>query len=336
LVKNCHVFSGHTVMGDGRLALILDTAGIVQRQQLNFSDDSLVGALLQGEAEQTEGDQRLVVFSYADSEHFAIPLEMVSLIERVAPSDIRRVGLQEFVQVKQRTLPLLRLDKMMSVGCLEDLANSYVLVPARVSYPIAILTGARLEVLDGAQQIESRLSDGQGMLGTFLHGDRLIVLLDLFRLFERHSPDHFRRGQIETRPAHLLLAEDSPFFQNLLRSYIEHPPRRVTVVSDGMAAQELLEKLPYEFDVVITDIEMPRMDGFGLLRQIRNNPKLRSLPVIAVTSLASPEHIARGLQEGFDAYLVKVDREQLVATIDLYLERSAGRKNELTSAAKVG
>lgn len=335
MVKDCRIFSGHTVMGDGQIALILDSGGIVESQQLQFSDDSVASSLLHTERESAEGDQRLVVFSYADTEHFAIPLEMISLIEKLSLKDVRRVGAQEYVQVMQRTLPLLRLDKVMGVGGLPKLDESYVLIPARVSYPIAVLTGRRVTVVDGVDQFESRLSDGQGMLGTFMHEGNLVMLLDLYRLFERHSPDRFRLSPVEQRPAQILLAEDSPFFQNLIRSYLEHPPRRLTVVNDGAEAWDLLQTKPEEFDVVISDIEMPRMDGFELVKRIRCDAMLRTIPVIAVTSLATPEHVERGLRDGFDSYLIKIDKEQLISTLDRHLERGA-RHRGVASAPRNG
>ncbi|MEK6261898.1 MAG: response regulator [Planctomycetota bacterium] len=160
------------------------------------------------------------------------------------------------------------------------------------------------------------------------------MLLDLYRLFERHSPDRFRLSPVEQRPAQILVAEDSPFFQNLIRSYLEHPPRRLTVVSDGLEALEMLQAHPDEFDVLISDIEMPRMDGFELVKRIRSDPVLRTLPVIAVTSLATPEHVERGLREGFDSYLIKIDKEQLVTTLDRHLERGAKHRATLTGQRK--
>lgn len=333
LVKNCGIFSGHTVMGDGRIALILDSGGIVERQQLVFSEQSFAN-LLHGDHEHQEGAQRLVVFSYADSEYFAIPLEMVSLIEKISLSSIHRVGAQEFIQVMQRTLPLLRLDRVMGVTALPRIEETCVLVPARVSYPIAVLTGRRVAVVDVVQNYEARLSDGKGILGTFMHDGNLVMVLDLYRLYERHSPDRFRLSAVEHRPAQILLAEDSPFFQNLVRSYLEHPPRRLTVANDGQEALELLQAHPEDYDVLVTDIEMPRMDGFELVRKIRSDVNLRTLPVIAVTSLATPEHVERGLREGFDSYLIKIDKEQLVTTLDRYLERGAKHRAAMSSLRK--
>ncbi|WP_437230976.1 hybrid sensor histidine kinase/response regulator [Planctomicrobium sp. SH661] len=320
LVKGSKVFSAHTVRGDGQVALILDSAGIIESESFHFAETG--GALapaLRNFDEPVNVSQRLVVFSYADHEHYAVPLEMISLIEKVNLKQLRRVGGQEYLQIMQRTLPVMRLDQVMGVDPLADLEDAYVLIPARVSFPIAILAGRHVSVVDAVEQYESRLSDGQGMLGTFMDQDRLVMLLDLYRLFERHSPERFRQTPIEQKPAHILVAEDSSFFQNLLRSYLENPPRKLTIASDGQQALEILQSRPHEFDLVISDIEMPRMDGFELVQKIRMDPRLRNLPVLAMTSLASPEHMERGLREGFDSYMIKIDKEQLLTTLDRFL-----------------
>ena len=68
-------------------------------------------------------------------------------------------------------------------------------------------------------------------------------------------------------------------------------------------------------DLVITDIEMPNMDGFTLTRRIRENAKLRDLPIIAVTSLATEADRKTGLEAGVNAYLVKLQREQLLQEV---------------------
>ena len=325
LVRGVGLFSGHTVMGDGRVALILDANGIIQRQGLVFAgeDSDAHPSLAAG---RNEGPQRLVVFNFAEDEHFAIPLEMVSYVEKIPTSAIKRVGAREFIQVNQRTMPLMRLDKVMSVGAMPACSDACVIIPARVSYPIAVLAGRSVRVVEVAEQYESRLSDGHGMLGTFTHGDDLVMLIDLYHLFERHSPEKFHTVSQERRPAHILLAEDSPFFQNLIRSYLENPPRHLTIAGNGRIAWEILQARPDEFDLLVTDIEMPEMDGFELVRKIRHDERLRSLPVIAVTSLASSQHIDRGMREGFDSYLVKIDKEQLLKTIARHLDRGVRRR----------
>jgi len=320
LVRHCGIFTGHTVMGDGRVALILDGNGIITHQKLAFADDD--GPAIGQVAERVDGPQRLVVFNFAADERFAIPLEMVSYIEKISTAAIKKVGSREFVQVNQRTMPVMRLDKVMGVSAMPAYEDAHLIIPARVNYPIAVLAGQSVVVADVAEQYESRLSDGRGMLGTFMHRGDLVMLLDLYHLFEKHSPEQFRSRPLELQPAHVLLAEDSPFFQNLIKSYLENPPRKLTVVGDGKQAWDLLQAHPEEFDILVTDIEMPEMDGFELVKRVRHDPQLRGLPVIAVTSLATPEHIERGLREGFDSYLVKIDKEELIKTMDKHLGKS--------------
>lgn len=335
LVKHCKIFTGHTVMGDGQVALILDGNGIINHQRLVFSDEFL-GRHLVDANERTDGLNRLVVFSFNDDEFFAIPLEMVSYIEKISMASLKKVGPREFIQVNQRTMPVLRLDKVMAVSAMTPHREAYLIIPARVSYPIAVLAGRSVSVVEVAEHYESRLSDGKGMLGTFIHQDRLVTLLDLYHLFERHSPDQYRSQPLEQRPATILVAEDSPFFQNLIKSYLENPPRRLTVVENGRAALELLQTSPDEYDLLVTDIEMPEMDGFELVKRIRLDAQLRSLPVIAVTSLATPEHIERGLREGFDSYLVKIDKDQLIKTIDRFLDRGKQHRAMMAALANQG
>jgi two-component system, chemotaxis family, sensor kinase CheA len=75
---------------------------------------------------------------------------------------------------------------------------------------------------------------------------------------------------------------------------------------------------------------MPRMDGFALVKNIRSDPNLCGLPVIALTSLASPEHIERGLRTGFDSYIIKVDKELLITTIEGLAAKGARCRTSIT------
>ena len=84
---------------------------------------------------------------------------------------------------------------------------------------------------------------------------------------------------------------------------------------DGQAAWNALCEPGRHVDAVVTDLEMPNVDGFELTRKIKGHPALARLPVIAVTSLASDEDRDRGKKAGIDDYLIKLDRERLAATV---------------------
>jgi two-component system chemotaxis sensor kinase CheA len=117
------------------------------------------------------------------------------------------------------------------------------------------------------------------------------------------------------RPPTVLVVDDSLTTRTLERSILEVHGYTVRVAVDGVEALAQLRADPV--DLVITDIQMPRLDGFGLLAEMKKDPRLARLPVIVVSSLARREDQERGLALGADAYIVKrkFDHEELLSTI---------------------
>jgi two-component system chemotaxis sensor kinase CheA len=93
----------------------------------------------------------------------------------------------------------------------------------------------------------------------------------------------------------------------------------VIEAEDGVIAWDLLQENADSISLVVTDIEMPNMDGFSLTQQIKQSPAFSHLPVIALTTLAGEEDIARGAKVGIDDYQIKLDREKLLNSIHNFL-----------------
>jgi two-component system, chemotaxis family, sensor kinase CheA len=111
------------------------------------------------------------------------------------------------------------------------------------------------------------------------------------------------------------LAEDSDFFRAQVKKYLEEDGFKVLAAPDGQAAWELLLKNLETVRVVVTDIEMPRLSGLDLAARIRGDERTAKLPIIAVTSLAGDEDVARGLAVGITEYQVKLDRDNLMMSV---------------------
>jgi two-component system chemotaxis sensor kinase CheA len=113
----------------------------------------------------------------------------------------------------------------------------------------------------------------------------------------------------------LLVADDSVTTRTLEKSILEAAGYEVATAPDGQAAWQLLQDQP--FDLLVSDVEMPRMDGFALATAVRASPALRDLPVILVTARDSESDKARGIEVGADAYLVKsaFDQKNLLETV---------------------
>ncbi|MGY0834618.1 hybrid sensor histidine kinase/response regulator [Azospirillum argentinense] len=118
------------------------------------------------------------------------------------------------------------------------------------------------------------------------------------------------------RRPHILVVDDSITTRTLEKSILEAHGYRVTLCVDGREAVETLGELE-DVNLIISDVEMPRMDGFALLQAVKGNPMTSDLPVILVTSRASDEDRERGLDLGADAYIVKTrfDQNELLAGI---------------------
>lgn len=158
--------------------------------------------------------------------------------------------------------------------------------------------------------------------GTILSDGRVALVLNAAALAET-AVDPRRQGELasfreEARPAmrrRVLVADDSVTIRTLQKSILEAAGYEVTVASDGAEAWQILQR--QGADIVVSDVEMPRMDGFVLTEAIRGSERFKEVPVVLVTARETEQDKARGLQLGADAYLLKsaFDQRQLLETI---------------------
>jgi two-component system chemotaxis sensor kinase CheA len=159
-----------------------------------------------------------------------------------------------------------------------------------------------------------------GYLGAAILGSgRIALLLDpaaLVRAPERGGARTARPAATTTEAPKLLVVEDSFTVRELQRSILEAAGYRVETARNG---RDALDRLKAEdgFSLVVTDVEMPELDGIELTRAIRAEPELQSLPVIVVPSRGSDEDRARGIDAGADAYMTKqtYDQQALLGSV---------------------
>lgn len=165
----------------------------------------------------------------------------------------------------------------------------------------------------------------EGYLGAAILGDgRIALLLEPSTLIRGrdHTTAAARAVRPQAGPPKILVAEDSFTVRELQRSILEAAGYQVTTARDGAEALETVGRDP-EIALVLSDLEMPQLDGLGLTRAIRADPARSSLPVVIITSRGSDEDRRRGIEAGADAYMSKqgFDQQALLATV----ERLVGR-----------
>jgi two-component system chemotaxis sensor kinase CheA len=159
----------------------------------------------------------------------------------------------------------------------------------------------------------------KGIVGSTIYNEKLVLIMNLYELYELAAPEFYKVPlQAVKRSGRVLLVEDTPFFQRMERAYLEDAGYEVTLAKNGVEALDELEQ--NTFDFIVSDIQMPLMDGFQLVKRIREHKTWRHLPVIAVTSMTGEWHTQHGMDSGFDFYEAKLDRDRLLHTIEAAIQ----------------
>jgi two-component system chemotaxis sensor kinase CheA len=326
-LKDSPCYAGATIMGDGSVAMILDVVGIAEFSGLRFIDsrDDLVDEdTSEAYRDRTEG-QTLLLFTNAEGgENFALNLALISRIEQVPSADITRVGGKEFLKYRDTSLRLVRLhDHMPVAGPAHDPEEVFVIIPKLVKHPMGIVAHDCHDVITTRVEVERENLKGPGVLGSAVLDGVMTLFLDIYSLFEAVDPDTYRQDQARSgsiQGARVLLAEDTSFFRAVEKKYLESLGAVVTSTMDGKEAWDTLGRPDAAFDLVVTDLEMPKMGGLELTRHIRSSARWRDIPVVALTSLGSPDDREAGIEAGVTAYETKLDKDRLAATLRQVME----------------
>ncbi len=321
-------YAGATIMGDGRVALILDVAGLATMASLT----SLAGTSRAKEVEAQKQKelqvdvQTLLLFRNSPEEHCAVQLDLVDRIEQVKASDIQTMGGKRVLKYRGGSLPLFTLADVAQVNPLPEQENLIVLIFTMGDHKVGFLVLPPLDVLETRVEIDQKTVRQKGISGTALVNDRLTLMLDIFELVETMYPEWFvnkPQVAVDGGTCDLLLAEDSEFFRSQMKKFLSDGGYNVTTAVDGLDAWNFLQEKGDHIRLLVTDVEMPQMDGLELTRKIRNDPRFSKLPVIAVTSLAGDEDMAKGKAAGVDDYQVKFDRDKLLTSVARLVARES-------------
>ena len=256
----------------------------------------------------------------AADQFFVLPTMNVERVTRAKKEDIRTVENREVLQINGHSLSLvyladvLGLQRKRATDKSSDFIQVVVLTSGgeRIAFAVDEIFNEQEVLLKGLGKQLARVRNfagstvlGSGKLAPFLNVPDLMksgIEVAASIIKEEVSP------VADTHRKSILVVEDSITARSLLKNILEASGYQVKTAVDGIDAITALKT--ETFDLVVSDIEMPRMDGFDLTAKIRADKKLAELPVILVTALASREHRERGIDAGANAYIVKSDFDQ--------------------------
>jgi two-component system chemotaxis sensor kinase CheA len=256
---------------------------------------------------------------------FVFPLSGLESVRALKEGDIETVENRETLLLAGRVVPVVRLGHLLGIGRADTArgGESIAVIARAAGSTFALLVDeivSEQEVLP--KSLGKQLRRVRCIAGATQLGDGMLVPIlapdDIARygLGSGDTGTSEARSQISAvRTKRVLVVEDSITSRLLLKHILEGAGYQVDTAVDGLDALSRLRQ--EEFDAVVSDVEMPRMDGLALTERIRANQKTEDMPVILVTSLQSPEEKERGLRVGADAYVVKgsFDQDNLLKTI---------------------
>ncbi len=247
---------------------------------------------------------------------FVLPTMYVQRVLRIGWDNIKTVENRETVQVSGRVLSLVRLREVLELAA----AGSPPEPKGKLALLILVWAGQEL-----ALQVDEILNDQEVLVkglgkqlrrvrnvagATILGSGKVVPVVNVADIFQSavNARVITQSAKGEEQPKSILVAEDSITARTLLKSILESAGYHVKTAVDG--AQAFAELGSEKFDLVVSDVEMPRMNGFDLTAKIRGDRNLSGLPVVLVTALESRQDREWGLDVGANAYIVKSSFEQ--------------------------
>ena len=292
---------------------------------------------------------------------FAFPLSFVEEIRRVPAGTIEDVGGKLLTKVRDTLTEVIRLDTQLGLPAAEPINGFYHLVIVSVA---GRSVGAIVEEVIRKDEIVIKnlgeyLRNVKLFPGATIAPDgSLILLVDVNRLVAGESIERrplmtnataariFSPGAAAVAAGEIpesaiepikqekliILADDSISVRKFVGRMLEKAGYRVRLAGDGLEALEIALQTPC--DLIITDLEMPRTNGYELIMHLRQNPETKKIPVMVVTSRAGAKHRERAVKEGAAAFLTKpVQDEQLIAAVTSLIGSSSGVPVETQHAA---
>ena len=313
-LRNIAVFSGTTILGDGSVIMILDPNGVAQALG-RAAAASAQAEKSELQSSQEEGDEEvtsLLVFRAGSQRPKAVPLSLVTRLEEI---DCRKIEISDgrhLVQYRDQLMPLLRID---DEAHLKKEGSQPILVFSANGRSMGLVADEIVDIVEERLDIEVS-SERPGLVGYAVIKGATTEIIDVGHFLPLAFEDWFRRHDqsVAQRARTVLLVDDSAFFRELLAPLIKAAGYRVVAAASAADALMAL-KSEMRFDFIVTDIDMPDMDGFALAEAVRATSATAEIPIIALAAMVSAEAIERGRAIGFHDFVAKFDRAGLVAAI---------------------
>jgi two-component system chemotaxis sensor kinase CheA len=322
ILRHITMFSGNTILGDGSVIMILDPDGIARATGVGANTESrgnIAGNAEHASASEKTGAENagaektaMLLFRAGGTQPMAVPLGLVARLEDIERERIEYSAGTKVTQYRGRLMPLVPLSSELRT----DTPRQPVLVFTDRDRSMGLMVDEIVDVVDDRLHIE--LSSARpGLLGTAVIGGQATDVIDTGHWLMQAWQDWFRGSAdpaTEKTGRRVLVVDDDDFFRQLVAPTLTAKGYRITTARNAAEALRLREAGAI-FDAIVSDIEMPDMDGLGFARAVRAGGPWQTLPMIALSGRAEPRDIEAGRDAGFTDYVAKFQREALVSSL---------------------
>jgi len=331
--KDLNYYAGATIMGDGRLALILDALGFYN--SLNKDDKSKEEAdMLAFEDDVTayEGEKQEILLSIlGDGRTYGIPLILVSRLEEFSLENVEYSGNQPLIRYGEAPMPLINLEETLGL----DGKSSLIEMDDKVNKAISCVVVKFRDRLFGfvvkeihdiaisLEKINEDTIDRDGLLGTVFVNKKTITLLDVHSILENQKIStnlNNKKMVVNKKNGIVLLVEDSPLYRKIETDFLNEQGFEVVEAYNGKEGLEVFSEDPSKYLFIVTDIDMPTMDGFEMVENIRRLPEYGDkVPILMLSTSVSDRELEKSIKIGVNAHEEKFNRTNVMKAITVLL-----------------
>jgi two-component system chemotaxis sensor kinase CheA len=310
-LRHIAMFSGNTILGDGSVIMIIDPNGIAKSVGSVAGQQSIAEETEEKRA-STEDALSLLIFRAGSPQAKAVPLSLVTRLEELDTKKIEWSDGRPLIQYRGQLMPLIRVNDDVKI---KSEGTQPLLVFSDDGRSMGLVVDEIVDIVEARLNIEVP-SETPGVLGSAVIKGQATEIIDVGHYLPLAFEDWLIRTErkMKAQARTILFVEDSAFFRNMLTPVLRSAGYAVTTVPAAQDALAIL-KAGEPVDMIVTDIEMPGMNGFELAQAVRSDERTANLPIIALSSLTTPEAIERGRQVGFHDYVAKFDRPGLIAAL---------------------
>lgn len=312
ILRHVTMFSGNTILGDGSVIMIVDPSALGSAVGSVDAQAELAHAASLKKVDQEESRTALLLFRAGSSTLKAVPLSLITRLEEIPLDDIEHCNGKDVVQYRGELMPLVYV---RDDGDADDAHvrgdTQAVLVFTAGGHPTGLGIDEIVDIVEEPLTIDLQ-AETPGLIGAAIIRGKVVEIVDvsyyLGNLFHQYGA---RMPEEAERQLRLLLVDDSQFFRDMLTPLLAASGYDVTTAASAEEALALKDKGEH-FDLIVSDIDMPGMDGIAMAERFKADPSWSKIPMVALSSYSNPRLIERSRAAGFESYVGKFDRERLM------------------------